>query len=269
MADGKATCLTPDQDIYYTHQDSLISVISTLAVIVVQYEQLLTFVSISSLEYDVSLGQMLVCLYNRAETTLHQAEAELESMDTAASQVLLGTLWSQSHDVIADRTSGDQFWSILGQDIQATFDIGLSFRSMAAYHAIALYWTAGMSLLLIISDMLALMISVKPRGMPADPLAKIEQHRIRLMSYTEKVLQSIVFVEIGENKRTTPFFLATALQMAIVALKRECETIRSEVGDDAGIRRVQGMKSLAERYMEWATKNKIPIRMNVNLPLWR
>jgi hypothetical protein len=257
------------EEAYFTYLDSLVSTTTALAIIMAQYDHFLAIMSLSSLEYDVDVRLMLTNLYNEADNTLRRTEALLEMMGTAISQVLLSTWMLRCQEKNADTIFGHQLWSIVGRDIQTLFDSVLSFQSMTAYHAIALHWTTAMSLHLLMSDMLALMISVEHHRMPPDPLGKIEEHRARLMIYTEKILQSIVYIEMGENRPITPFFLATAFQMAIVALGRECETLRLEGGDDAEMRRCENMKGLATRYMDWATQNRIPIKMNVNIPLRR
>jgi hypothetical protein len=59
--------------------------------------------------------------------------------------------------------------------------------------------------------------------------------------------------------------MATAFQIAIVALERECRTLRGQNEEEESINRCERLKNLAICYMDWAMYSKIPIKLDVDL----
>ncbi|KAH8645470.1 hypothetical protein BX600DRAFT_165220 [Xylariales sp. PMI_506] len=252
---------------FYSLVDSITNIVTDLVVTMAEYDQLLIRSPSTIPEADVDFGKTLKVLYERAQTTLSRLDAVIGTVDPLMSEVPLNSYLSAHKVITGDPVLDDQFWTIAGRDIQTLFDKILSFPSMADCHTATLFWTAAMSLHIFIIDMLTVASSLNLNLTGANDLSEqIKKHRFRLMVYIRQVLQSIIFFELEENRKLSPFFLAVAFQMSEVVLERESEALRSEGAKDAEINECGKLQELTSRYITWATQTKIAIKMDINIP---
>jgi hypothetical protein len=246
----------------YRSVDSLMIEVTTVASIMAQLDQLLTKTSTATnLDNELS-DETLIDLYDTAENILSRNEARLARWNTNICELPLASWLSLHQDVAADPISGCFYG-----EIRSYFDTVLTFRTMMEYHSITLYWTIIMSLRLLLSDMLTLMVKANIEGMPSNSRAKIEDHRIQLIKYSLNVLRTICYATHIESRAVAPFAFATAFQLTVVVLERECKSLRAAVvSNEDGIRRCEGLKSLAVRYLDWATQNMIPVKIDLDSP---
>ena len=124
-----------------------------------------------------------------------------------------------------------------------------------------------LSLYLLLSDVLTLMVRTNVDGMPANSRQKIEDHRIQLMKYALNVLRTVCYATHTESRAVAPFAFATVFQLTVAVLERECKSLQAAAGSNEDrIRRCEGLKSLAVRYLDWAMQNKIPVKIDLDCP---
>lgn len=251
----------------YTPTDSLIIEVTPIASIMDQYDQLRTkLTDPRGRRDDENHNRILMQLYNTAETILYRNEERLTLWNLNVRQISLSSWPSLHQDVAADPISG-HFWSLInGGDLQPYFETVLSFRTMMEYHAITLYWTIVISLRLLLSDILTLMVKTDAKEMPVNPRQTIGEHRIQLRKYALNVLQTICYATLKESRTVAPFFFATAFQLTVAILERECKSLQASGDNEDGIRRCKSLKSLAVGYLDWAIQNKIPVKMDLHSP---
>lgn len=239
------------------------TIVSTMA----RFDQLLTKRStVTGLDSEDS-NQILIDLYDTAENILSRNEARLARWNTNICEISLSSWLSLYPDMATDPISGS-FWSSMNEgDVRSYFDTVLTFRTMMEYHSFTLYWTIIMSLRLLLSDMLTLMITTNVDGMPANSRHKVEDHRIQLMKHALNVLRTICYATHTESRAVAPFAFATAFQLTVAVLERECKSLQAAAGsNEDGIRRCESLKSLALRYLNWAMQNKIPVKIDLDSP---
>ncbi|KAI0847157.1 hypothetical protein F5Y00DRAFT_122026 [Daldinia vernicosa] len=240
--------------------DHLIMDVSSTAAVASKYDQLLANMSGVAFYSDSDSGKTLINLYNEAETLLFRIEMQLACWDTAICETPLA-VWLSNH-----QNASAGFWSTVGLDLRYVVDTVLSFRSMREYQIFTLQCTAAMFLRLLISDMLALTLTTGLHATFVNPYGNIERHRVKLMGYAQRILRTIGYGVLKESRLAAPFFLATAFQMATVITERECEILKAQNGDRGLIKRCEDMRCLAIYYMNWATRDKISIKMDVSPP---
>ena len=258
--------LGADFELYHSIDSMMIDVtaiVSTMA----RFDQLLTRRSNSTELDDEDSNQILLNLYDTAESILSQNEARLARWNTNICEISLSSWLSLYQNMATDPLSGRYWPGMNEQDVRSHFDTVLTFRTMMEYHSISLYWTIIMSLRLLLSDMLALMVRTNAGGLPANSRQKIEDHRIQLMKYALNVLRTICYATHTESRAVAPFALTTAFQLTVVVLERECKSLQAEGGKkEEKIRRCDGLKSLAVRYLDWALQYKIPVTIDLESP---
>lgn len=247
--------------------DILVEEAASTVAVTAQYDRLLGGISGAHSKNDEELCQVLVYLHAEANAILNRVETQLANWDTAIHEIPLA-VWLSSHQSMrADSASTDEFfWSTSSAGLPLVVDTVLSFPSMREHHILTLFWTTAMSLRLLLSDMLALMLTMALQENHQDLRGESEQHRAILMSYAQKVVQTIGYGALRENRSVSPFFLATAFQMAIVTLERECDALKANDGNEYAVYRCENMRNLAAHYIEWAMQNKIPIKVDMRLP---
>ncbi|KAI1394363.1 uncharacterized protein F4822DRAFT_424842 [Hypoxylon trugodes] len=249
----------------YDPLDILTTEAASTVAIIAQYDQLRASTSKVHSYDDGKFGRILISLRDKADAILNRVETQLMYLDMATYETPL-IIWLSRHRNVGANSTRD-FWLTVSLDLQSVVDTVLSFPTMREHHIVTLFWTTAMSLRLLLSDMLTTMLTIPPLHDIYDQvLGEIEQHRIKLMGYAQKVIHTIGYGALKENRAVAPFFLATAFQMAIVTLERECETLRACGRDKDTISRCERMKDLAVLYVEWAAQNKIPIKMDMNVP---
>lgn len=256
----------------YHCTDALLSDAASIGSVMAQYDQLRGSTT------TASNTDTLLKLYTTADTLLTRNEARPARWGINIREISLSSWLALHPDVAKDPTSGHFWSSINGGDAQAYFDTVLSFRTMIEYHSVTLYWTSVMSLRLLLCDMLALMAArgggVVPGGgvggdgdggVPvASPQQVIAHHRVQLLRYARKAVQAICYATLAESRAAAPFFVATAFQLAVAVFAREKELLEAEGGAEDAIRRCERLRELAERYLQWAGRNKIPIKMDLH-----
>ncbi|KAH8892648.1 hypothetical protein GQ53DRAFT_840960 [Thozetella sp. PMI_491] len=250
---------------FYASVDILITKIAAMAAVMARYDQMLKDVEAArrSGQGWVDVGRALLILHNAAETILHQTQVLWAGIGSSMTEIPI-TKWLACHKEVAGGPScTDQSRLHVDWHIESFFDSVLSFFSMKEYHITTLYWTTVISLRLLLSDILALIIEISPHGMPANPSRDVEQHRYHLMDSAQKVLRAIPFASLKENAATVPFFLVSGIQMTIETLDRERETLASRGENETLIIRCRGLRDLAASYLDWAMRNKIPIRVDI------
>lgn len=143
--------------------------------------------------------------------------------------------------------------SVLGQE--ELFSSLYGFQNIEEYALLDLCWTAAIALRL-------LLCSIEART--PNQVNTINNHRKILMQSVERILSSINYGSLRQNKETTPFFFAASLNMAIGVLKSECEALHR---DDAtyGLQRCLEMKETAEKHLELVSRMKIAITLDVGI----
>lgn len=123
-----------------------------------------------------------------------------------------------------------------------------------------------MLLRLLLTDMLDLMGQFDDNTIAFNTQQQAEDHRIQLMKYTVNVLQIICYAKDTESRAVGPFVFVTAVQLATAALEREQKALQQgEVGDIGGMEWCNKLKALALEYLEWSTKNKIPVKIDLEM----
>jgi len=238
--------------------------VSATVPIMAQYDRILARLRDTTLEDNVEAQQSLADLYREAHAILRPIEEELHGRWTTTMSETPLAEWLLSRQA-ADSLDRDQVWASISHDVHALIDSVFSFKTMRDYHAVSLHWTTVMSLRLLISDILAVLMTVQSRQLlPGDPMAEIEHHCAQLTRYTQKVLQVIPYVQQPNIRTLAPFFLATGFQMATVILERQCRTLRTGGAGEAEIRQCEETQTLIARYMDWVAKSKILIRVDVD-----
>ena len=244
--------------------DSLMVDATTVVSIMAQFDQLLAKKSTVTGLHSVNSKQTLIDLYNTAQNILSRNEARLARWKTNICEVPLSS-WLLLHRDVATDPISRLFWSGMNEKgVRSCFDTFLTFRTMMDYNSITLYWTIIMSLRLLRIDMLTLMITRNPGGMPANARQMIEDHRIQLMKYALNVLQTICYATLVESRAVAPFSVTTAFQLTVAVLERECESLQAAGGNEGGIRKCESLKRLAVRYLDWATRNTIPVKIDLD-----
>jgi hypothetical protein len=243
----------------YRSIDALMADVTTIVSTKSQFDQLLNERSTGTVDSNPTL----IHLYNQVETILSQNEAQLARWNTNVSEISLPSWLTLHQDMATDPISAGFRSSMNEPDIRPCFDTVLDFRTMLEYHAITLYWTIIMPLRLLLGDMLTLMVRIGIEGMPANSGQKIEDHRIQLMKYALNVLKTICYATHTENRAVGPFVFATAFQLTIAVLERERSSLEVAESNQDRIRRCDGLKSLAGRYLDWAMQNKIPVKIDL------
>ncbi|KAJ5287113.1 hypothetical protein N7478_002799 [Penicillium angulare] len=248
----------------YTSTDSLMIEVNVIVSIMAQYDQLLTEQSFVTENQDSV--QLLLDMYNHAELILSRNELRLKGWKAYVSEVTLSSWLSLHPEVGADPISAD-FWSIInGGDDEPYFDIIFSFRAMMEYHALTLYWTIVMTIRLLLSDLLTLLVKKASEKIPANAEEQIKAHHAQLMKYSLNVLQAICYATLSKSRAVAPFFFASSFQLTVLVLDRECKYLQADEKSEVEIRRCEGLKSLAIRYLDWASQNKIPVKLDLNSP---
>ncbi|KAJ5087927.1 hypothetical protein N7456_011543 [Penicillium angulare] len=248
----------------YTSTDSLMIEVNFIVSIMAQYDQLLTEQSFVTDNQDSD--QLLLDMYNNAELILSRNESRLEGWKAHVSEVTLSSWLSLHPEVGADPVSAE-FWSIIhGGDTQPYFDTIFSFRTMMEYHALALYWTIVMTIRLLLSDLLTLMVKRASQKIPPNAEDMIKAHHAQLMKYSLNVLQAICYATLEKSRAVAPFFFASSFQLTVLVLDRECKYLQAAGKGEVEIRRCEGLKNLAMRYLDWASQSKIPVKMDLDSP---
>lgn len=236
--------------------------VTTIASTMAQFDQLFTNRSTATGFESEDSNRRLIHLYDKAENILSQNEARLARWNKNICEISLSSWLSLHQDAATDPVSGC-FWSSMNEpDVRGYFDTVLTFRTMLEYHSITLYWTIIMSLRLVMSDMLTFMVRTGVDGIPANSRHKIEDHRVQLMKYALNVLQTICYATHTESRAVGPFVVATAFQLTVAVLERERKSLQAAAGSNQDrIRRCDGLKNLAVRYLDWAMQNKIPVKI--------
>lgn len=233
--------------------------VGRIASAMVQFEQLLD--SECSTDY---LFYKLPPLYNSATRLLSENEARLARWKLKVCEVSLSS-WpygDQSPDPISSK-----LWSRMNEeDLRPCFETVLRFRTMLDYQSVTLYWTLIMLLHLLLADMLDLMGQLDDNTIACNAQQQAEDHRIQLMKYARNVLQTIRYATDTESLAVGPFVLVTAFQLATAALEREHRALQQgAVVDIGGMERCDKLKALALEYLEWSTKNKIPLKIDLGM----
>jgi hypothetical protein len=250
LEEAQVPNFAPDYELY-RGIDALMADVTTIASITSQFDQLLRNRSTAIGE---SSSPSLVHLYDKVEIILSQNESRLARWNTNVCEIPLSSWPSLHQDMATDLISGSSYFNTI-----------LTFRTMLEYHSITLYWTIIMSLRLLLSDILALMVRIGANRMPPNTRDKIEDHRIQLMRYALNALQTICYAAHAENRAVGPFVVTTAFQLAIAVLERERTFLQAEPAGSSEdrIRRCDGLKALAVRYLDWAVQNKIPVKIDL------
>lgn len=250
----------------YRSLDSLMIEVTSAVSIMAQFDQLLEKVSHARETDNEYVKEMLIDLHETAESLLSRNEARLALWNKNICEISFSSWLSLSQDMPIDPISGCS-WVDVRKDIGSYFDTVLTFRTLLEYHSITTYWTIIMSLRLLLSDMLTLMVRTDENGMPANSRQKIEDHRIQLMKYALNVLRATCYATHTESNAVAPFAFATAFQLTVAVLERECKSLQAATGDNEDkIRRCEGLKSLAVRYLDWAMRNKVPVKIDLYSP---
>lgn len=244
----------------YRSIDSLMMDVTTIGSIMARFNELFPQ---RSTRPGLGSTQTLMDLYGTAEKILSLNESRLALWNMDISEVSLSSWVSLHQDMANDPISG-YFWN---EHVQTYFSTVYTFHTMLDYHSITLYWTIIMSLRLLLSDMLTLMVKTNIDGIPMDSRNKIENHRFQLMNYATNVLRTICYATHMESRSTAPFVLVTAFQLTVAVLERECNSFQAAPGnDEESIRRCEGLKVLAVRYLDWARQNKISVKIELDSP---
>ncbi|KAF2503124.1 hypothetical protein BU16DRAFT_30061 [Lophium mytilinum] len=249
----------------YRSVDSLMIEVTTVVSTMAQFDQLLAQRSTAPGLNTKGSNQILIDLYDTAEDILSRTEVRLARWNTNICEISFSSWLSLYHDMATNPISG-LFWSNINEgEFRSYLDSVLTFRNMLEYHSVTMYWTIIMSLRLLLSDMLTLMVWTNVDGMPANSPQRIEDHRIKLMKYALNVLQTICYATHMENREVAPFVFATAFQLTVAVLERECKSLREAAGNHENrVMRCEGLKSLAVRYLDWAVQNKIPVTIDLD-----
>ncbi|KAJ3495304.1 hypothetical protein NLG97_g3491 [Lecanicillium saksenae] len=250
---------TTDYELYHS-VDSLMAEVGRITSIMAQFEQLLN----SDCSTD-SLFYRLAPLYNSATRILSDNEARLARWKPPKICEVPLPSWpyrDQSPDPISSK-----FWARMNEaDLRPCFETVFTFRTMLDYQSVALYWTIIMLLRLLLADMLKLMAQFDDNTIASNAQQQAEEHRIRLMKYALNVLQTICYATDTESRAVGPFVFVTAFQLATAALEHEHRALqRDAVGDVGGMERCDKLKALALEYLEWSTKNKIPVKIDLEM----
>jgi hypothetical protein len=251
----------------YRSVDSLMIEVTTIVSTMAQFDQLFTKWSTATGLDSEDSNQVLTDLYDTAENILSRNETRLARWNTNICEIPLSSWLSLYQNMATDPISGS-FWSNMKEgDVRLYFDTVLTFRTMMEYHSITLYWTIIMSLRLLLSDMLTLMVRTNVDEIPANLRLKIEDHRIQLMKYALNVLRTIFYATNMESSAVAPFAFVTAFQLTVAVLEQECKSLQATAGSNEDrIRRCEGLKSLAVRYLDWAMQSKIPVKIDLDSP---
>ncbi|KAJ6789494.1 hypothetical protein PWT90_00295 [Aphanocladium album] len=251
-----------DYELYHS-VDSLMAEVGRITSIMSQFEQILESKCLNELPICQNyLCDRLAPLYNSACRILSDNEARLARWKIKICEVPLAS-WpyrDQSPDPISSL-----FWSRMNErDLRPCFETVFTFRTMLDYQSVTLYWTVIILLRLLLADMLDLMRQYDEDLTAFDAQQQAEDHRIQLKKCALNVLQTICYATDTESRAVGPFVFVTAFQLATTALEREHEALQREAsGDTTGLDRCDKLRGLALQYLDWATKNKIPVKIDL------
>lgn len=255
----------------YDSLDSLMIEVTTVASVMAQFDQLIKRSSLPGSSNSAEHDRVLFDLYTTAESVLARNEAGLSIWNPHISEISRDD-WISSHpDTDSDNTSAQVSAALNNSAVRPDFERLLTFRTLMEYNSITTYWTIIISLRLLLSDMLILMVRTRSNRAPLEAQRSIQEHRNQLMRYSLKVLRTTCYATYTENHAAAPFAFVAAFQLAVAVLDRESHFIgAAETNRELQIRRYQGLKAVALRYLDWAMTNKIPVKIDMDSPpKWR
>lgn len=232
--------------------------VACITSLVAQFDELLG--SREALGTDAEHGHFsdkLIHIYQAAESILARNEARLALWNTTMCEIQASS-WSSLHHV--NDAASRHFWACISN----VFDTVLTFRTLLDYHSVTLFWTIIMWLRLVLADLLTSIANQGATGVPACLQHKAEDHRIQLMKYAQKVVQSLCYAAQTESREVGPFVFVTAFQLAVVVLKRERKLLQAaDDCDEAKLRRCDDLEGLVVHYLNWITEEKIPVKIDL------
>jgi hypothetical protein len=156
----------------------------------------------------------------------------------------------------------------------------LSFPNIGEYHLIGLGHTAAMILHLLHCDILKSLPSTPATtgkaidgnsvvgGAPATTSAAVAKsfkgHRASLIAHAWRVIQTIPYAAQRDIFAIAPVCFTPSFLVARATLLRECDMLKTEDGAEAKLEVCERLKDLIDRHIEWVTKQKIAVAMDLD-----
>lgn len=247
--------------------ESLMSHIESMVSLMAEFDQLAIQLSTKGpTARRNGIKMQLLNLYKASEQALEHSEAHFAPWETTLSHEVPSEdyLLCPHSDEPTDFWWKNQLWPTFSHAIGSLFYTLLSFSSTKAHHAVSLFWTTAMSLHLLVLDILSLMIREGLPSIPENAQDIIRRTREKLVCYATRVIRGIPFIGQLGKRCNAPFFLATSFQVAIFVISRECTILKEENIDGHAVERLESMKELAARFLNWLEWNKITLTVDTN-----
>ncbi|KAH8898781.1 hypothetical protein GQ53DRAFT_759030 [Thozetella sp. PMI_491] len=150
-------------------------------------------------------------------------------------------------------------------DPDSPFATIIEFDDMEKNLLISLFWTTAITLRILLCDVLSSIRTLAPHSDEPGYHGVLRRHRAALLRYAQSICSSIPYMSLPQNLRISPFHYAPAFQLGHTVLARECHLLSLEDAQ-AELERCCKMKDVVQEHLEWVSRKKILIRVDLELP---